>query len=242
MLKEIYHRLNDFIPSACVVCHNSAITPLCKTCLAEILQVELACQQCGKQLFAKNEHLRCLDCIQSPPAFDAVYSMGTYDGVLKELILTAKIKRQATAVAALYYLIDKYSNKYPTPDTATYLQVMPTPKSRLIQRGFNLPQLLANRLIKNKADPQLIPIHSVKLPFFTHKQAAMNLTERQHYHHPFKLKKQVLLNKNTKISKNFIIFDDILTTGISAHQLAYLLKANGAKTVTVWAIARAQLK
>lgn len=242
MLKVIYHRLHGFMPSACAGCQQASTTPLCADCLAAVKQVELACRQCGKQLFEQNEQQRCHDCIKSPPAFDAFYSIGVYQGVLQELIINAKVKRQAAAIAALYYLIDNNIEAFPAPTTSTYLQAMPTPQSRLIQRGFNLPQLLANRVRKKQHCQQLKPIDLVKLPFFTKKQASMNLQQRRYYHHPFALKKSIFLNKNTKIPQHIILFDDILTTGISAHQLAYLLKSKGVKSVTVWAISRAQLK
>lgn len=241
MLKAIYHQLNGFIPNNCAICKKTTKIPLCEDCLASVSRPAIACQQCGKQLFEDTKDKRCLDCIKSPPAFDYCYSIGNYEGILQELIIAAKLKRQASAIAALCYLIDTHIEQFPNKGEATFIQAMPTPQSRLIQRGFNLPQLLVNHLLKNPQMSQLSQADLVKLPFYTQKQATMNLASRQHYQHLFTLKTNLFVT-NKKIPSRIIIFDDTLTTGLTTHQLAYLLKTKGFKTIAVWVISRSQLK
>ncbi len=240
MLKGFYHHLLDFTTAYCAVCEQPSEALLCSSCESSITLPPTPCVQCGRALSEENQQHRCHDCIANPPNFSSFHTLGVYDGVLKTLIINAKVKRQAKAVAALCYLIQQHHEQFPTPAHDTVILPMPTPQSRLITRGFNLPQLLVNKLIECKITASLTQTDFIQLPFFSQKQALKSRKQRLTYQHQFRLKKSRIPRKTTCISENLIIFDDILTTGTTAQQIAQFAKQQGVKTVAVWTISRAQ--
>ncbi len=95
-------------------------------------------------------------------AYESLHYIGAYDDILSTLIIRAKVGKQLSAVIALQSLVDEFIGKPDTDNLNTdnlnngyrwaehfadyHLLPMPIPRSRLMQRGFNLPLLLAKRL------------------------------------------------------------------------------------------------
>lgn len=227
--------------NCCVVCAQDTTwlaeqSPLCQQCLQQ-LQRELpnpddVCTNCGVMMTGESLVGRCRACVAKPPAYQYLHAIGQYDGILADLITRAKIAKQVGAVVALLSLTRHYSEALSAYPDYTLL-AMPTPRWRLLQRGFNLPELLAKALAQQHYLPQ-VSNTAVTLPWYVAKQAKLTRHQRQKNRHLYQI--------NHKLPKKIIIIDDIVTTGATVGELAQVLCQNGVESVAVWAISRAQLQ
>ncbi|MDD3284798.1 MAG: phosphoribosyltransferase family protein [Patescibacteria group bacterium] len=108
--------------------------------------------------------------------------------------------------------------------------IIPVPlhKKRLIERCFNQSYLIADNFCKRfdyvLKDDLIIRVKNTK------QQAKLNKEQRiDNIKNSF-----CLLNKDFIQNKNFIIIDDIYTTGSTVSEIAKLLKTNGANKI--WCI------
>ncbi len=177
----------------------------------------------------------CRACLSQPPPFEQLYFIGTYHQALADMVIAAKIARQTSALAALqtlvYYEIAINRQDWQQRYAGYKILPVPTPKSRLIQRGFNLPRIIA-QLFADEMGLPIIGSHMVTLPWYQPKQAKMNRLQRQKNRHNYQI--------HHKLGKKILIIDDIVTTGNTVRELAVKLQQNHVETVAVWAIARGQ--
>ncbi|MPV85643.1 hypothetical protein GCU85_02685 [Cardiobacteriales bacterium ML27] len=236
--------MKALLQSRCAICEAVSHHPVCEACRAGIQSPDVACRVCGVALPSPTQTLRCQSCIQTPPAFASIQFVGTYVDTLAALIIRAKIRREVGALAALDYLLTIYAMEHPQsqsqplpqplPQRVTdyHLLAMPIPTARLMRRGFNLPQLFAQRLSSAWQLPVLAP-DSVALPFYQRKQATLPKAARQKNHHHFQI--------NRPLPSKIMLVDDIFTTGQTAGQLAKSLRKNGVQHVDLFVFARGQL-
>lgn len=215
----------------CVIC-QSPDTLLCQSCQNRIKKPQYRCDICGCALSAETTLRQCLACQRQPPAYKHVDYLGVYDGVLAQLIIRAKIYRQVSAIAAIRGLLEHYLLNNQLDLWGYSVLAMPTPKSRLLQRGFNLPSLIARQLSRHYQLP-LMPLSAVTLPFYLHKQTTLNRRGRQQNQHHYRI--------HMPVNSQILIVDDIMTTGETVNQLATQLQMAGAKNIAVWVLARGQM-
>lgn len=227
--------LRQLSGKSCLACQKSN-SPLhdnimCEACFKQIKKPQYYCRVCGHAMTAATNDGRCKTCIESPPAYESLQYIGTYHGLLAEQIIAAKLAKQVTAISVLRYLVQQHSecisdfNDY-------HLLAMPTPTSRLISRGFNLPTIIAKDLSRQHYLP-LLPAQAVTLPFWVKKQAKLSKAERQKNVHGYQI--------HHKLPSKILIIDDIVTTGQTLHELAKSLRIHGVKSVAAWAISRGKL-
>lgn len=219
----------DLLLGRCAVCGKNVDTPVCRACLIAINKAEHRCNVCAKSV--PNHVDKCKDCIETPPAYDHVSYIGEYAEPLSTLITAAKLGRQVAAINALHHVVHTFADELTLPDGDAVLLPMPSPRSRLMTRGFNLPLLLAKPLAKRLQLP-ILPPTTVTLPFFVPKQAKLSRKQRQKNRHFYQI--------HAKLPKKIIIFDDIVTTGATVDELSKILRRNHVQSVAVWAISRAE--
>ena len=115
-----------------------------------------------------------------------------------------------------------------TPDA---LIAVPLHKNRMIERGFNQSELIAQHLQQQLKIPLLS--QRVKRVRDTVNQSSLHADERRK-----NIRKAFSYRASSKINSVAII-DDVVTTGATANELAKTLKQAGVKKVEVWAFARA---
>lgn len=213
----------------CVVCQQSSAVPICSACLSQLQKPDSSCRVCAEPLNESVQSQRCKNCIDKPPAFDSVSYIGGYDGWLTELIIAAKVGKQVNAIAALRYLLQVKCDEWVLPNSKAVLLPMPSPKSRLMSRGFNLPALMAKQFARQH-QLSILPPTAVTLPFYVPKQAKLSRQQRQKNRHHYQI--------NTPLPENIVIIDDIITTGSTVGELARKLKSKSVKSVAVWSIAK----
>lgn len=227
---------NALLQTACVVCQHVGQGVLCKDCRGNIEKPKHDCAICGQAITGESVTPRCGQCLISPPPYESLHYIGHYNEVLSSLIIKAKVGKQIAAIVALQSLIDDFARQHPTwgKTFADYhLLAMPTPRSRLMQRGFNLPLLLAKCLSK-QFDLPVMSQKTVILPFFVRKQARLNRKQRQKNPHLY----QINHKSTDKLPQKIIIVDDIVTTGTTIIELSKKLRSENIKNLAVWAVAR----
>lgn len=227
-------RVGQLLGRCCIGCNQISQYSICDACCLTLKHPEFSCRVCGIKLSAATSSLRCASCLALPPSYHRLDAIASYEGLPAELVVAAKIARSPSAIEAMRYLQQRVINKF---DTTIYMDytvlAMPIPKWRLLQRGFNLPTILADDLARQSHLPRL-PCCAVTLPWQTKKQALMTWQQRQKRHFDYRV--------NTALPKKILIVDDVVTTGKTVEALANKLRQHGVKTVAVWTFARTQKK
>jgi len=111
--------------------------------------------------------------------------------------------------------------------------IVPVPlhRNKQRQRGFNQSALLARRLACKLATPYTDKL--IFRPKETRSQASLSAALRRK-----NISNAFVIAKSCE-NKNVVLVDDVLTTGTTANEVARLLKRHGAKTVSLWIMARA---
>ncbi len=224
----------------CLLCaaHNGGELGLCEACLKDLpWHTAPQCPQCG----LVSNGLICGSCLNSPPDFDATYSLFTYDFPVSNLLQHYKYKNMlplANAFASLLLKDKRYKRVMPENLSSNQMLAnkidliipMPMHSTRLKERGFNQALELA-RIISKKMQIKLDYTACQRVKF-TPPQASLPLKER------IKNIRGVFSCQQNLQGLNIVIVDDVMTTGASLNELAKTLKKAGAAHVECWVIAR----
>jgi ComF family protein len=178
--------------------------------------------------FPLDETGRCALCRLGLRGFDAVYSYGSYEGTLRELVHLFKyggVRPLARSFGR--FLVDAVPR-----DTAFDIVVpMPLHWFKQWQRGFNQADLLA-REIGNKWG---VPVRNViRRRRATLPQAGLtNAKRRANMRGAFQIRRGRPLD-----GMRVLLVDDVVTTGATASACARVLKRAGAAHVALLALAR----
>lgn len=218
-----------FTPN-CLLCQQQSSEIICKYCL----------EDCPLPTFnAPGENL-----LESPqlianrasPMFHSLHAIGWHEGILAQLVYRLKFGRQQLAAKALAFLFYKYvlyrlSQVDDLPDA-----IVPVPISnlRLMQRGFNQAQLLAEYLSLYQS---INIVQAVKKTRHTKQQSTMQRDERlRNTSNAFQL-------CNTAPFSHVCIIDDVLTTGTTVNQISELILDNNPQAkISVWCMSLARFK
>ncbi len=169
------------------------------------------------------------------------FSLGFYEGVLRNLLTNLKYNKKTKIVGFLAEETAKrLCHQFSVPPITEYELIIPVPLhiNKLQERGFNQSELLAIDISKILKIPVACDVvYRVKetLP-----QNKLKIEERfLNLENAFKIndKKKYLIS-----DKNVIIIDDILTTGATVESMAKLLKKIGARNVFVLTISKTNIK
>lgn len=239
MLHKIYDSLLTVVyPQACHCCEkpveSSADGVACNSCWEQtrvFSGAETFCRKCGAFLQENPCDFQtfCHQCDEH--FYDAARAVGIYQDALSASILN--LKREPFVARKLKKLFISAFAKSSFQD-ATLVVPVPLSKKRLLERGFNQAEVLAELLAKETKiiiDKQSLarevhsPIH----------RAAMDRKAREtSVKNAFEVKRPRLVE-----GKNILLIDDVFTSGATASFCAKALKENGAKKVYVLTVARA---
>jgi ComF family protein len=227
MFKSPFEHIITLISSySCVIC-DTAGEPLCEGCFfGHFGEPDYRCYMCNK--LTKQGRV-CKSC-KSNSKLRHVWWLGSYGGVLKDLVLQAKYQRNRQAVRVLggyLGLILPYLNEN------TIVVPVPTASRRVRLRGYDQALIMAKSLSgrKNLVLKQcLIRQGQVEL-IGRHRSERLRLMANS-----FRLKPNIDLSGTT-----VLLVDDVLTTGASLESAARLLRSAGAAHVDAAVIARKQL-
>ena len=226
---RILHSLRTlFFTPNCLLCQQQSSEIICAFCLEDC---HLPTFNAPGENLLESAHVMTN---RVTPIFHELHAIGWHEEILAQLIYRLKFGRQQLAAKALAYLFYKYvlyrlSQVDDLPDI-----VIPVPVSnlRLMQRGFNQAQLLAEYL----AQYQPINIaQAVKKTRHTKQQSTMQRDQRLlNTFHAFQLSAPVTYN-------HVCIIDDVLTTGTTVNQISELIAENNPHAkISVWCMSLAR--
>ncbi len=228
--------LDLFFPKKCVGC-KKIDTYFCKGCIANILQTDLVCPQCERLAMGGQTHPIC----KRRFGLDGLWSLGIYQGSLKEAIKQFKYGKVTGLAEILVNIILEYWARY-QPFVFDQIKisrgegwaVVPVPLYwwRGNTRGFNQSSLIGQLLSKRLG---LDYSEALKRTRYTKPQYQLEGPARhQNIRGAFEISSDFFLNPFPFT----LLIDDVWTTGSTLKECCYILKRNGAKKV--WAITLAR--
>ncbi len=215
---------------------------LIKTLLSLIFPLE--CRICKKTLEAGNLTYICSECFtkirfieeaycfKGRHHFKRIYSMGLYQGVLREAILLLKYQGVKGLIPPLGKILLEYCEE--NIDFSSFDLIFPVPlfRSKKREREFNQAEVFAQIIGKRYS----LPVSNENLLRIrdTRKMSGLNLEERRR-----NVKGAFVVREKEKIrNKRILLTDDICTTGATVDECSKVLLTAGAKEVTVLTLAR----
>jgi ComF family protein len=238
--RDLVRGLTDLLlPAACVGC-DAPLPPdangFCLRCRAALTaDVGSACPLCAAAVgpFTALDG-GCPNCRDAGLRFDAVDRLGTYDGLLRELILRIKYAAGESTAEQL--------GRFWSAEAGTRLAglgvdlVAPVPLHwwRRVKRGYNQCDVLAEHLARRLRLP--CRPRCLRRTRYTPFQSNRTTAERRaNVAGVFRASTAGALR-----GRSVLLVDDVLTTGSTASEAARALKAAGAKRVVVAVLARAE--
>jgi ComF family protein len=217
---------------------------LCPSCITDFYPIRSPfCTQCGSMFESKaaTNH-QCGNCIQNTPVCHMIRSAGTFNGALKSAIHGLKYKNKVQLARPLGRLLFLSFLSYYYDDTDKIDTIIPIPlhTSRLKQRGFNQALMLIKEwpgLFTEISSNRFAQIDFKNLVRSrkTISQTGLGKEKRkQNVKNAF-----AVIDASEIVEKQILIIDDVYTTGSTCHECAKTLIKNGAKTVSVLTLARA---
>jgi ComF family protein len=240
---ELAHRVLDLAyPPLCLHCGERLAEPgraapptLCGPCRTDCVPIaRLACERCGRPALSAHDAGPgpCEECRQSPPPFVVARSAFLYreSGPLRSVLLRLKHGADRTVVADLADAM-----LAPALDAAGRLhapRLCPVPLHwlRRARRGYNQAELLARRLSQRTGLPLAQPLRRGRA---THPQKGGRARRQAAMQGVFGLRRGAAVQ-----GLDFLIVDDVLTTGATAGACARALLAAGARAAGVVTLAR----
>lgn len=225
--------LDLLFPKKCVGCNKSGAY-FCRECIANIRQGELLCPNCDLPGVFGETHPLC----KTRFGLDGLWSLGLYQGSLKRAIQKLKYKPsfiQDLALILTDIIVSYWKAHQPfifdqiKKDRGKNWAVVPVPLHwfRQNDRGFNQSGLIGQILSKSMG---LDYLNTLKRTRYTKPQVKLKSNNRKK-----NIRGAFALSNNYKLKTiNYLLVDDVWTTGSTLKECCKILKQNGASKV--WAI------
>ncbi|MGB9456446.1 MAG: ComF family protein [Bryobacteraceae bacterium] len=214
--------------------HEVSHIPVCPACLCEPapLDAEFFCVSCRtpfQNRFPLDEEGRCALCRGGLRGFDAAYSFGFYDGVLRQLIHLYKYGKVRTLAGPLG---DFLLRALPRDESFDCVAPVPLHWRKRWRRGFNQADLLSRRIASRTG----IPVSRLlRRRRSTASQASLSNTgRRRNVASAFTCRRP-----DRAAGRKILLIDDVMTTGSTGAACALALKRAGAARVALLTVARA---
>lgn len=226
-------------PPLCLACDEplgGGDESLCADCAAA-LATECTgdyCRVCGGE---PGPHLmaewRCPECRAARPGYRALFRVGRYRAMPRQLILRFKYARIPILDALLGDLMHSAVAADSAALPADAVVPVPSPWRRTWQRGFQPTRLLADRIGMRLRRPRL---DALRLARRIRPQKELTLGERT-----ANVADAIAVRDNAPITgKRLLLVDDVCTSGATLREAARVLRRGGAATVdaVVFAVAK----
>ncbi len=220
--------LDIFYPKHCPICLD-VLPPgkslICAPCVKKIRYVRgPVCFKCGQPIRDETAEY-CYNCRRKPPAFDEGIAWGQYGSqALRRMMSQVKYHQNPQLLDYPCLSMAKRFEEKVRSWEAEALIPVPVHEKRLLERGYNQAEEIANRL----AEVWKIPVdaHYLVRRENTAAQKTLQNTERL-----LNLNDAFAVNGPVRKYRSVILIDDIYTTGSTAGACAKQLKAAGIQKV-----------
>jgi ComF family protein len=217
------------LPQQCTLCGlRSGRAALCEPCWQDLPWLARAsCPRCA--LPAPGGEL-CGACLKRAPQFDETRAALRYEFPVAELVHAYKYRNQVGLAHAFERMLRRRVREGAAAQIDT-LVPLPVTRARMRERGFNQAAELAKLLGRELALP--VNLRALRKIRETRPQIELPWDERRAN------VRGAFACDAALAGKNVALIDDVMTTGASADAASRALKQAGAKSVTVWVLARA---
>jgi ComF family protein len=222
--------LDLLYPPRCAACGeglpSSNDEPFCDSCADAVDPVPKGCARCG----LPGADALCGACLASPPAFSRCEAGGLLGGPLAEAIHALKYRDRPALARPLGRWL---ASRVAVPDGALVVPI-PLARRRRIARGYDQAALVARWLARAAGRPGALAPAALARVRETPPQVGRKRAQREanvagaFRAHPRRVR-----------GRDVVLVDDVVTTGATAGAAASALRAAGARTVAVVALARA---
>jgi ComF family protein len=189
----------------------------------------VCCRSAFLNRYPLDEQGRCSLCRLGLNRFDAAYSFGAYEGVLRKLIHLFKYNGLRPLAGPLGA---KLALALPSGERFDVIVPAPLHWRRWLQRGFNQSHLLALELRRRMNLPVVRALSRRKM---TRSQAGLTRAGRRlNVAGAFRVRRADAIR-----DRQVLLVDDVMTTGATANACAAALKRAAARRVTLLTLARA---
>jgi ComF family protein len=252
---QVYTKIDRWtgwvLPPRCVLCRRPGQRPaydLCAECEAEIPVVPDPCRRCGLTRIvadgamgdtegregAEGTEDGCTRCRTLNLPYSRCVAPWAYEFPVTQLVQALKYEG-ALANARVFgtRLVAQALREHVDPGRGAALVVpMPLHPSRLVERGFNQSHEIA-RVVSRLLDLRLAGT-GLRRVRSTAPQVGLSRQQRVG-----NLSGAFAADASLVAGQNVVLIDDVVTTGSTAIEAASTLRAAGAVSVAVWAVARA---
>lgn len=216
-------------PSFCEICGvRIKSNILCKSCSEKLeLVADKGCPKCGASVSVDHVAQRCSSCSGKKMTFKSCVALGTYRGILRDLIILFKFhKRRYIGSVLAAMMSEKLLRSGQRFDV-----LVPVPaKRKLFESRYNQSEVLTRCIsakLKLPVDTSLVKIRNTR--------PQVELTEEERHINP---RGAFQVRGNSFRDKRVLLIDDVLTTGATASECTDALIRAGTLEVYLTVIAR----
>lgn len=235
-------------PANCRLCSaplvNISRLPVCEECLSAVRPIAGGtCSICGERLVSPYvlsgaDEAKCGICRRLGPPYAKAVAYGSYSGGLRDLIHLLKYEQVRPAAAVLgRMLAEAITTLGPSfGDGPVLMTSVPLYLGKLRQRGFNQSELIAKTALKLNSLGEKLEMHDRVLERRRDTQSQIGLTRhqrRENLRGAF-----AVLKPEQVVGREFLLVDDVFTTGTTVSECARVLRRAGASKVWVATVAR----
>jgi ComF family protein len=234
VFRQLFDGLIDLVfPRNCTLCRIYAPStdkdPLCPECHAKIpYNFPPFCARCSRHLKSYCKEGLCPDCLKRIPDFDLAWGFTLYEPPVPDLIQDFKFRNKTALRKTFRAISQTFLDRYhPTLKEFQGLIPLPLTPVRMRERGYNQSLLLAESLSQITGIPYVTDI----LSRAKHAPQQSTLGEKERWTN---IKGAFRINSRSSVKdKQYLVVDDLLTTGATASEAARTLKRAGAARVGV---------
>jgi ComF family protein len=245
---QVYTQIDRFagwlLPPRCVLCRRPGQRPaydLCADCEAEIPVVPNPCRRCGLPRHGEEggeggegKEDGCVRCRALDLPYSRCVAPWAYEFPVTQLVQALKYEG-ALANARVFgtRMVAQALREQADPwQRAALVVPMPLHPSRLVERGFNQSHEIA-RVVSRLLDLRLAG-KGLRRIRSTAPQVGLSRQQRVG-----NLCGAFAADSSLVAGRHVLLIDDVVTTGSTAIEAASTLRAAGAESIAVWAVARA---
>ncbi len=258
LIRTFNHASDLVFPPRCLGCNryytslqhanntDPGIAAACPTCRPTIYRLDgPCCPQCSSPRFdfpgrpAANPDTLCEACLERKPAFHKAWACFEYEGIISEAIQSIKYAQQLHKTRTLahltrHWMLEKLAKIQETHTNTGNLCLIPVPMHvhDLRKRGFNPAALILQQITrKTHYKTNMNAVQKIRR---TPPQAGLTRGERLR-----NLRDAFNASPPSTPDTTAVLFDDVLTTTATTHEVSTVLLSAGYHRVFVLAIARA---
>jgi ComF family protein len=235
-------------PANCRLCNTPLVNisrlPVCEECLLAMRPiVGGTCSICGERMvspfiLSSDEEPKCGLCRRLDPPYAKAVAYGSYSGGLRDLIHLLKYEQVRPSAAVLGRMLAEAVAILEPLFGENPVQVIPVPlyAGKLRQRGFNQSELIAKAGLKLNSAGGKLQLDNRTLQRRRETLSQIGLTRhqrRENMRGAFAIAKP-----ETVAGREFLLVDDVFTTGTTVSECAKVLRRAGASKAWVATVAR----